>query len=110
MKRTAICSLILLFALLALNSQRVHTQQKQAFEKISAMIPMRDGIKLNTNIFVPKNAGESLPILLERTPYNAPENAAGWSQGKYKALGADGYIFAFQDLRGRYKSEGQFVM
>jgi|SRR5215510_863534 len=65
---------------------------------------------LNTNIFVPKNAGKPLPIILERTPYNAPESARGWAQGKYAALVAGGYIFVFQDIRGRYKSEGQFVM
>ncbi len=80
------------------------------FEKIIAMIPMRDGVKLNTNIFIPKNAGGALPIILERTPYNAPENTRGWAEGKFKALVADGYIFVFQDIRGRYKSEGQFVM
>jgi hypothetical protein len=91
---------------------RAGTQQPdaQAFEKTSAMIAMRDGVRLNTNIYAPKNAGGPLPIMLERTPYQAPENSTGWSTGKYKALAADGYIFVFQDIRGRYKSEGQFVM
>jgi hypothetical protein len=50
-----------------------------------------------------------LPIILERTPYQAPENT-NWAQGKFSALAAEGYIFVFQDIRGRYKSEGQFVM
>src|SRR5215467_10175806 len=81
-----------------------------AFDITNAMIPMRDGVKLNTNIFVPKNAAKSLPIILERTPYNAPDSARGWAQGRYAALVASGYIFVFQDIRGRYKSEGQFVM
>jgi len=81
-----------------------------AFDLTNAMIPMRDGVKLNTNIFIPKNAAGPLPIMLERTPYNAPESPRGWAQGKYAALVADGYIFVFQDIRGRYKSEGQFVM
>ncbi len=100
-----------LIAFLCTATKQARTQQEaaQAFELTPAMIPMRDGIKLNTNIFVPKTAREALPILLERTPYNAP-SGQGWAQGKYKALAADGYIFVFQDIRGRYKSEGQFVM
>ncbi|NOT59057.1 MAG: CocE/NonD family hydrolase, partial [Acidobacteria bacterium] len=87
------------------------TQQPepQAFELTTAMIPMRDGVRLNTHIFVPKNQREPLPLMLERTPYQAP-TAQTWAQGKYKALAADGYVFVFQDIRGRYKSEGQFVM
>jgi putative CocE/NonD family hydrolase len=94
------------FPFQAQNSQNA----EQPFELINAMIPMRDGVKLNTNIFVPKNAGGKFPIMLERTPYNAPEKSQGWSEGRFKALVADGYIFAFQDIRGRFKSEGQFVM
>src|SRR5215475_9578942 len=85
-------------------------EAEPAFDMINAMIPMRDGVRLNTNIFIPKNAARPLPIILERTPYNAPDSARGWAQGKYAALVASGYIFVFQDIRGRYKSEGQFVM
>ncbi|MCW5971389.1 MAG: CocE/NonD family hydrolase [Blastocatellales bacterium] len=80
-----------------------------AFELVQVMIPMRDGIRLNTHIFKPKAQREPLPIMLERTPYQAPTNEA-WAQGKYRSLAADGYIFVFQDIRGRYKSEGRFVM
>src|SRR5262249_11682355 len=81
-----------------------------AFDLTNAMIPMPAGVKLNTTTVIPKNAAGPLPIILERTPYNAPESPSGWAQGKYAALVADGYIFVFQDIRGRYKSEGQFVM
>src|SRR5262245_14396658 len=104
--------LIVISAILSPGSFRAGMEQEvvPAFEMSSFMIPMRDGVKLNTNIFVPKNAGVSLPIILERSPYNAPENSLPWSEGKFKALAADGYIFVFQDIRGRYKSEGQFVM
>jgi putative CocE/NonD family hydrolase len=89
----------------------VRTQQQTpaAFEKSNTMIAMRDGVNLNTHIFAPKNAAGPLPIILERTPYQAPENT-NWAQGKFSALAAEGYIFVFQDIRGRYKSEGQFVM
>src|SRR5262249_53477552 len=89
-----------------------NTQQEAtlSFEMTKAMIPMRDGVKLNTNIFTPKNVKETLPIVLERTPYSAPESPRGLAEGRFKALAGDGYIFVFQDIRGRYKSEGQFVM
>lgn len=89
---------------------QAQTQQPvQAFEFTSVMVPMRDGVKLNTHIFVPKNQAGPLPIMLERTPYQA-QSGQGWAQGRFKELVADGYIFVFQDIRGRFKSEGQFVM
>jgi uncharacterized protein len=82
------------------------------FERRTVMIPMRDGVRLNTEIFVPKEAGQALPILFRRTPYgvNANSIAAAAPDRAYYELAEDGYIFAFQDIRGRYKSEGSFVM
>ncbi|HMX30417.1 MAG TPA: CocE/NonD family hydrolase, partial [Blastocatellia bacterium] len=100
--------LVVLGPLLAAPMFRANSQEA-AFEMTQVMIPMRDGIKLNTHIFKPRNQSAPLPMMLERTPYQAPANQ-GWAQGKFKALAADGYIFVFQDIRGRYKSEGQFVM
>lgn len=79
------------------------------YELTRVMIPMRDGVRLNTHIFRPRNQSAELPIMLERTPYQAPVGE-GWAAGKFNALAADGYIFVFQDIRGRYGSEGQFVM
>ena len=111
MKRIALGgSLVAAFFFVAAFQARTQQEIAGAFEKTNAMIAMRDGLRLNTNIFAPKNASGPLPILLERTPYNAPETTRGWAEGKYRALAADGYIFVFQDIRGRYKSEGQFVM
>ncbi len=80
------------------------------------MIPMRDGVKLHTVIVTPKGARD-LPILLERTPYNAsgfvPNNSplmadAVWSGAKDWADGS--YILVWQDVRGKYGSEGDYVM
>jgi putative CocE/NonD family hydrolase len=73
------------------------------------MIPMRDGTRLHTTVYSPKDADGPLPIIFNRTPYGI-SGAARRLQGAYKELAADGYIFAFQDIRGRYKSEGSFVM
>jgi len=82
------------------------------FEKREVMIPMRDGVKLHTEIYTPKDAKEALPIFLERTPYGISAKDKGYS-GKlhrYAHMFADGYVFVFQDIRGRYGSEGLFVM
>ena len=80
------------------------------FTEIRAMIPMRDGVKLNTTILTPAKALPPLPFLLMRTPYGAPESPLPLTFEPYKELVDEGYIFVFQDIRGRYKSEGTFVM
>jgi len=80
------------------------------FSETRAMIPMRDGAKLFTVIFVPKNAQPPLPFLIMRTPYGAPSSPRPLMSESYKELVDEGYIFVYQDIRGRYKSEGQFVM
>ena len=81
------------------------------------MIPMRDGVRLYTSIILPKGA-RNAPILLTRTPYNAskrtarsdsPHMIATLPQGD-EVFVADGYIRVFQDVRGKYKSEGDYVM
>jgi uncharacterized protein len=80
-----------------------------AFEKTEVMVPMRDGVKLHTTIYAPKNATGNLPILLTRTPYGIA-GAGGSFATSYAELAEEGFIFAFQDIRGRFGSEGQFVM
>ncbi len=79
------------------------------FEKTDLMIPMRDGVKLHTVVFKPKASGDPLPIILERTPYGARGDERN-VLAAYGHLISDGYIFAFQDIRGRFRSEGKFVM
>jgi putative CocE/NonD family hydrolase len=80
------------------------------FTTREAMIPMRDGVRLHTVVFTPKAAPGPLPFLLMRTPYGVPESFRPLASESYADLVADGYIFVFQDIRGRYKSEGTFVM
>ena len=77
------------------------------------MVPMRDGVKLYTLIITPKGAGP-LPILLQRTPYDA-SGRSRWSTSRLAvAMGhlmlGGGYIFVVQDLRGRFRSEGDYAM
>src|SRR5205814_7402137 len=79
------------------------------FDKIEQMIPMRDGVKLHTIIYAPKSHRDSLPILFNRTPYSIDNIYRGFP-GSLQELIEEGFIFAFQDIRGKFKSEGQFVM
>src|SRR5437588_10712907 len=87
------------------------------YTKRDVMIPMRDGVKLHTVIVIPKGAGNA-PILLTRTPYNAskrtdrndsPQMLALLPEGD-EVFVSDGYIRVFQDVRGKYGSEGEYVM
>jgi putative CocE/NonD family hydrolase len=74
------------------------------------MIAMRDGVRLYAQVYAPTQATEPLPILLLRTPYGTgPLNAVGMAAALPELM-ADGYIIVVQDIRGRFKSEGQFVM
>lgn len=82
------------------------------FDKMEVMIPMRDGAKLHTEVYTPKNATTPLPILMNRTPYgiSSPDKGISNMIYRYADMVPEGYIFAFQDIRGRYGSEGKFVM
>jgi putative CocE/NonD family hydrolase len=87
---------------------------KASYRKLEFMIPMRDGIRLYTAVYVPKG-GEPVPFLLFRTPYGAgpsgPEEFAdtlGLSDQSH-SLEDEGFIFVRQDIRGKFRSEGDFV-
>jgi uncharacterized protein len=83
----------------------------QHFTYQEVMIPMRDGVRLQTVIMTPKDVSGPLPILLTRTPYGVAENGDHFNEaGRADDLIADGYIFVSQNIRGRFKSEGTFVM
>ena len=82
------------------------------YAKYEYQVPMRDGVKLFTAVYVPKDAGQSWPILLERTPYGAgpygANNYPGEPLGPSDLFTKEGFIFAYQDVRGCGKSEGVF--
>jgi len=80
------------------------------YVKTEALVPMRDGVRLHTVIFTPKAPDGPLPFLLMRTPYGAAGSTRVLAIEDYRVLAEEGYIFVFQDIRGRYKSEGTFVM
>jgi len=72
------------------------------------MVPVRDGVHLQTVILTPVHQSGPLPILFRRTPYGVPEHAPDSMPASIKELAKDGYIFVIQNLRGRFKSEGVF--
>lgn len=87
------------------------TAVKDMYTKMEVSIPMRDGKKLFTSIYVPKNTSKKAPILMQRTPYSVrPYGADTYrgSLGPENSFTQDGYIFVYQDVRGRYMSEGEF--
>src|SRR5215204_4744790 len=89
----------------------VPAQQPEApFTRTEEMIAMRDGVRLHTFIYVPTRNNEKLPILFLRTPYGTGDMSPAQLAGALSELTADGYIIVNQDIRGRFKSEGQFVM
>src|SRR5215831_9681146 len=74
------------------------------------MVPVRDGVHLQTVILTPVNQSGPLPILFRRTPYGVPDKAPDHVPSNLKELAQDGYIFVVQNLRGRFKSEGTFAL
>ena len=87
-------------------AQDTPAKKSYSYTRKSAEIEMRDGVKLHTVIVAPTNAGdEKLPFVIERTPYSADSGANGVR--RFREMSDEGYIFVFQDIRGRYKSEGR---
>jgi putative CocE/NonD family hydrolase len=101
---------ILLLAWSPTSAQPPASDLDRRFTKTEAMIAMRDGVRLNTAVYVPKDKKESLPLVMLHTPYGIEKAPARAFQDYLKDMAEEGYIFVFQDIRGRFKSEGLFVM
>jgi len=86
---------------------------RENYYKLEKYVPMRDGVKLFTTLYIPKDTTEKHPILMTRTPYScAPYGADKWRNYYTSYLRyylREGYIMVTQDVRGRWMSEGQFV-
>ena len=111
--------LVAVFAIVALS--QVNAQNKpdvpppydvrEHYTKYEYAIPMRDGVKLFTSIYVPKDTSRTFPFLMDRTPYSvAPYGVDNYKTlvGPSEAFERAGYIFVYQDVRGRNMSEGTF--
>ena len=107
--RSALHARVLLLCI----SGAAHAQQAAAppvFTFQEVMIPVRDGVHLQTVILTPVDRPGPLPILFRRTPYGVPDAPPAQMPTSWKELSQDGYIFVIQNLRGRFKSEGVFKL
>ncbi|MHA4894401.1 CocE/NonD family hydrolase [Pedobacter sp. PWIIR3] len=97
------------FASYAQNLDSIYVLEN--YTKIERSIPMRDGVKLFTAIYIPKDQTKKYPFLINRTPYTvAPYGADKFktSLGNFPAMMREGFIFVYQDVRGKWMSEGTF--
>jgi uncharacterized protein len=106
----------LLFPLLCtlLGAQPPEAQEplQASYTKREVLVPMRDGVKLFTSIYAPKDKIQPHPMLLNRTPYGVgPYGVEAFRSGlgPSPAFAKEGYIVVYQDVRGRFMSEGSFV-
>src|SRR5271169_366953 len=109
-------ALLLSSLALAQPSQEIIRKQleytRAHYTKYDYRIPMRDGARLFTSVYAPKDRSQSYPILMERTPYSvSPYGVDNYRPvpGPSEAFTKEGFIFVYQDVRGRYLSEGQFI-
>lgn len=106
-----------IFLFIALNARTQNDQDSawivDNYIKQELYIPMRDGIKLFTTIYTPKDKTEKHPILMTRTPYSCAPYGSAFSGrvlfSHWKYYARENYILVFQDVRGRWMSEGDFV-
>src|SRR5215472_10892981 len=109
----ALISFTLVFATFLIGQNRPETSEfdvKEHYTKYEFRIPMRDGMHLFTAVYVPKDSSHSYPFLIDRTPYSVgPYGVDQYHTqlGPSPDFDKAGYIFVFQDVRGRYMSEGR---
>jgi len=102
--------LVLTLVPAAVSAQAQQPEVKPIFKLQEVMIPVRDGVHLQTVILTPVDQAGPLPILFRRTPYGVPDKPPANMPSSIKELAQDGYIFVIQNLRGRFKSEGVFKL
>jgi uncharacterized protein len=109
-RRVVVIALTVLVAVTAANARLEEAApQPPGWTVTEEMIPMRDGVKLHTKVLVPRDRKGPLPFLMLRTPYGIAD-VKEWPGTAWKTLADDGYIFVYQDIRGKFGSGGEFVM
>lgn len=104
-------ALVYLFSSFAVGCASTAPGAHEIYTKTTLMIPMRDGVKLYTEVYAPRSGSEPLPIIFLRTPYRVADPRGGFTRyfnSTFRELAVDRYIFAVQDARGRHGSEGEF--
>ncbi len=113
--RLSLFPVLLLAAFIAVNTLSAAQDDatvKADYDKLEQTITMRDGVKLFTSIYTPKDRSRQYPILINRTPYSvAPYGAKDFKTtlGPSPLFQTEKYIFVYQDVRGKFMSEGEFV-
>lgn len=117
-KKNRFCHVLRLVGFFLIASTHVLLAQdvfeiRENYDKAEYMIPMRDGVKLYTQVYTPKDTSEKYPILFFRTPYSIgdykPEILRPYL-GPNPMYAPEGFIFVYQDVRGKFKSEGEFIV
>jgi len=113
--RKILVSLFFIFYVLVVSAQNEQDSAwiKDNYTKVEQYIPMRDGIKLFTSIYIPNDKSEKHPVLMVRTPYSCAPYGKDYSSrlwgGHWRYYARENYIIVTQDVRGRWMSEGEFV-
>jgi len=109
--RVVSLALLAVFGLITPLRGQDANEVQASYTKAEYQIPMRDGVKLFTSVYIPKDTSQQFPIMLNRTPYSV----APYGVNEYKTqigpttlFQKEGYIIVYQDVRGRYMSEGKF--
>jgi len=108
--------ILLLISVYSFHTTLIAQTEIKSYTKKTYMVPMRDGAKLFTVVLTPVNNNTTLPFLIERSPYgvdfpiNEDSTLPAGNLGYYRNMAEAGYIFVFQDARGKFKSEGSFEM
>ena len=82
---------------------------RENYTKLERQIPVRDGVRLFTSIYMPKDMSQPYPIMLQRTPYSVRPYGEDYKTriGPSMLFAREGYIFVYQDVRGKMMSEGE---
>ena len=111
MQRASLVLVLLLFPAFAVAQPLPPRFIQEHYTRSTHKIKMRDGVHLHTIVYTPKDQKQKYPILMNRTPYGIPpyeENIYRFTLGPNRHFVREGYIFVYQDVRGRYMSEGEF--
>ena len=114
MKKTLFSLLLVLFAsVVTAQNEQDSAWIKDNYTKLEQYIPMQDGIRLHTAIYIPNDKSEKHPVLMMRTPYSCAPYGKDFSSrlwgGHWRYYARENYIIVVQDVRGRWMSEGDFV-